>query len=104
MRVKRTKPYFHQSQVFNHSKQSCTGRTLSRAICWYVLMLPRHLSVQMACTYEQLAAYHHRKVTQPLQAPRSPVPLCVMPVYGSGCGTLQGANVPVWFSPNICSI
>jgi hypothetical protein len=55
MRAKRTKPHFHQPQVFNRSKQRCDRRTLSRAICWYVLMLPEHLSVRWHA-HEQLAA------------------------------------------------
>jgi hypothetical protein len=96
---------FTSLQVFNH-KQSCTGRALSRAICWYVLML-------LETSERQLALMSSWRLLAPPQSDTAtagatitfPV-LCVMPSMGlqQGCGTLKGANVPVCVAPNICSI
>jgi hypothetical protein len=102
MRAKRTKPHFHQPQVFNRSKQSCDRRTLSRAICWYVLMLPEHLSVR----------WHALMSSWLLAPPQSDTATegaantffrwhfahACLNVYRIVV-TLQGPNVPVWFSP-----
>jgi hypothetical protein len=44
MRAKRTKPHFHQPQVFNRSKQGDRRILPKGYLCWYVLKLPEGTS------------------------------------------------------------